>query len=364
MRLKIQHTLSVFLIFLLTVSLNSCVNISNKKGDAQSFDSVKILNIFECDFDIRSINVNHKQVFFSGSKGHFGYLNTADNSVAYVGTIKDRDSLIEFRASAKTGKINLILSAGNPALVYKVNYFGKRKLLYHSDKSGVFYDAMAFWNNQEGLIIGDPIEGCMAFLITRNGGRNWHSVNCDLLPEAEKGEAAFAASNSNIAIQGDKAWVISGGKTSRVYFTKDKGKKWQTFDTPLINGKNTTGGYSIDFYNSKIGFIIGGDYTNPKNNRANKALTIDGGKTWRLMADNQDPGYMSCVKFVPGSGGKEIIAVGKSGIYYSKNQGENWEQLSTDGFYTLEFLNDFTAYAAGQNKIAKLIFLEKDFNQD
>jgi len=215
---------------------------------------------------------------------------------------------------------------------------------------------MAFWNDEEGIAMGDPVDNCISIIITRDGGKTWKKISCEDLPIAAEGEAAFAASNSNIAIQGDKTWILSGGLRSRVFFSADKGASWEVFDTPIIQGTATQGGYSMDFYNENKGFIIGGDYTKPDENQANKAITKDGGKTWDLVAVGQEPGYKSSVRYVPGKNGEELIAVGFTGISYSKDAGKKWENLSSEGFYTIRFLNDSTAYAAGKNRIAKLNF--------
>ncbi|MDT0690217.1 hypothetical protein RM549_10510 [Salegentibacter sp. F188] len=192
--------------------------------------------------------------------------------------------------------------------------------------------------------------------MTRDGGQTWKKLDCDILPKTEEGEAAFAASNSNIAIQGDNTWILSGGMKSRVFYSPDKGKSWEVFDTPLVQGKATTGGYSMDFYDENVGIIIGGDYTAPEGNTGNKAVTTDGGKTWELVGEGEEPGYKSGVRYLPNSGGEEIVAVGFNGISYSKDGGESWKKLSDEGFYTLRFVNDSTAYAAGKGKIALLKF--------
>jgi len=230
------------------------------------------------------------------------------------------------------------------------------ELVYKEDHEKVFYDAMAFWNNEEGIAMGDPTDNCISIIITRDGGRSWEKLSCDILPEIIEGEAAFAASSSNIAIEGDKTWILTGGMKSRVYFSPNKGETWEVYDTPLIDGEATTGGYSIDFYDENFGIIIGGDYTKPEGNTGNKAITKDGGKRWELIAEGQEPGYKSSVRFVPNSGGKKIIATGFSGISYSKDSGKTWKELSKEGFYTLRFKNDSVAYAAGKGRIARLTF--------
>ena len=174
------------------------------------------------------------------------------------------------------------------------------------------------------------------------------------MPEGIEGEGAFAASNSNIAVQEDKVWI--GTTAGRVYFSGDKGMTWQIQETPIVSEKPTQGIYSIDFFDENTGFAIGGDYTQPKSNNANKIKTVDGGKTWQLIADGLEPGYKSCVQFVPNTDGEALVAVGFTGISYSFDGGENWQQLSDESFFTLRFLNDSTAFAAGSNRIARLVF--------
>ena len=99
------------------------------------------------------------------------------------------------------------------------------------------------------------------------------TFNCDNLPKIKDGEAAFAASDTNIAIVGDNTWIATGGKASRILYSPDKGHKWQVFETPIIQGLETTGIYSIDFYDELKGFAIGGDYTKPDDNKMNKIKT-------------------------------------------------------------------------------------------
>ena len=236
--------------------------------------------------------------------------------------------------------------------------FKNTELVYTETHPNVFYDALHFWNSMEGIAIGDPVDGCMSILITRNGGNSWDKDSCEVLPSSREGEAAFAASDTNIAIVGDHTWVATGGMASRVLYSSDKGKTWSVFETPIVQGKATTGMYSIDFYDEKKGFAIGGDYTKPNDTLANKIRTTDGGKTWQVVADGKGPGYRSCVQYIPNSNGKELVATGFKGIDYSNNSGDSWKHLSDEGFYTIRFLNDSVAYAAGKGRVSKLTFRE------
>lgn len=265
------------------------------------------------------------------------------NNFRSIAVVKAQDS--------KNTYFNLALTIANPAKLYKHG-----KLVYKEAHPNVFYDAMVFWNDKEGIAIGDPTDDCMSVIITRDSGNTWTKITCDKLPRALDGEAAFAASDTNISIVGNHTWVATGGKASRVLYSPDKGKTWEVFNTPIIQGKETTGMYSIDFYDALNGFAIGGDYTKPDANSANKISTNDGGKTWQLVAENKNPGYRSCVQYVPNSHARQLVTVGFKGIDYSNDSGETWQHLSDEGYCTIRFINDSTAYAAGNGKVSKLNF--------
>ncbi|UZH54522.1 oxidoreductase [Salinimicrobium tongyeongense] len=347
-----------FLLFIVIIGCKSDPKSEQQQEvvrERQAFTEVEIDMLLEDSISIRAIEIMGNDVAFAGSNGAYGIYNSAKDEVRV--SRQQYDSIFpEFRAVAGTSEDFFMLSVANPALLYKTGDSGQMELVYKEEGEKVFYDAMCFWNDKEGIAMGDPVENCLSIIITRDGGKSWKKLPCDQLPKAVEGEAAFAASNANIAVEGEKAWILSGGAKSRVFFTPDKGKSWEVFDTPLVQGKSTQGGYAIDFYDEQKGVIIGGDYTAPEENTANKAVTTDGGRTWSLIANGQDPGYKSSVRYIPGGDGKEIVAVGFTGISYSKDAGESWQQLSPEGFYTIRFLNDSVAYAAGKNRLAKLKF--------
>ena len=103
------------------------------------------------------------------------------------------------------------------------------------------------------------------------------------------------------------------------------------------------------------GIIVGGDYSKPLENTANKAITSDGGETWTLVSDAQNPNYKSCVQYVPGTQGQEIFAVGKTGVSFSNDAGKTWKEISKEGYYAIQFVNKNTAWLSGNNKIGKLV---------
>jgi photosystem II stability/assembly factor-like uncharacterized protein len=344
-----------FVMICALVLLSSCKN-EIKKVKPKAFSDVAIETIFQdSTLSIRAIELlADNSLAFAANNSTFGLYNVKNNT--WMTSKQSHDTLnLQFRAVAHTTTDFFMLSVENPALLYKTGDAGQMELVYKENHEKVFYDAMQFWNDQEGIAIGDPTDDCLSIIITRDGGNTWNKLVCDQLPKIKEGEAAFAASNTNIAIVGNHTWVATGGNVSRVLYSSDKGKTWDVFETPIIQGLPTTGMYSIAFYDEKNGFAIGGDYTKPDDNQSNKIKTTDGGKTWQLVAQGQQPGYSSCVQFVPNSDAKKLIAVG-SGIDYSDNGGLNWKRLSDEPFHTIRFLNDSVAYAAGKGRISKLKF--------
>ena len=338
--------------FLIFLYMSLLLFLSCKQPHTQAldfFDAVRIESIIEDSLlNIRAIELSTNKLVAVSSIGDRYSIDLRTNTI-----LKDRVSkdTLNFRASALVADVNLTLSIGSPAYLFK-----DKKLVYKETHPAVFYDALHFWNSKEGIAIGDPTEDCMSIIITRDGGDTWQKTPCVSLPSAFDGEVAFAASDTNIAIVDNHTWVATGGLSSRILYSSDKGISWTVFETPSIQGLETTGIFSIDFYDALHGFAIGGDYTSPQNKHSNKMRTNDGGKTWKVVAQDQNPGYRSCVQYVPNSKGKGLVAIGFEGIDYSNDRGTSWKHLSDQGFYTLRFLNDSVAYAAGKGRLSKLSF--------
>ncbi len=341
------------LFVLITLVLFSCGG--KTEENIRNFSKVDVETILQDSLlSIRAIDIlDDKSLAFAANNGVFGLYNP--KTKLWQTSIQKYDSLnLHFRAIAHTSTDFFMLTIDSPALLFKTGDAGKMELVYKEEGAGVFYDAMIFWNDREGIAVGDSMNGCLSIIITRDGGQIWQKIPCDNLPKAEVGEGAFAASNTNIKVLGNKTWIAT--TSGNVYFSEDKGVSWEVVNTPIIQDKATEGIYSIDFYDENNGFAIGGDYSNPDDNASNKVKTTDGGKTWSLVAKNENPNYKSCVQYIPNKNGKELVAVGFNGIDFSNNSGESWKHISDESFYTIRFLNDSIAYASGSGRISKLTF--------
>jgi len=364
----------IFLPFIGIVFFFSCGKHAEFKS--RDFSKVEIEHVIEDTLlQVRAIEVSNNQLWYTGADGITGsyellpYNEDFKTSKVFEKMKEIVDSRghfrlrqmnsdttgYELRSISKTNDLLFTLTVGNPAILTRYDSIGK-KIVYQETHLKAFYDSMDFWNDEEGIAIGDATDGCLSVIITRDGGENWTKLTCNDLPKGIDNEGAFAASDTNIAIVGDYTWVVT--TAGRIYYSEDKGNTWEVFDTPIVKDKETEGIYSIDFYDALNGFAIGGDYTNPDDNAANKMRTMDGGKTWELVAQHQNPGYRSCVQYIPNRNGKELVAIGFKGIDYSNDSGRSWKHLSDEGFYTIRFLNDTIAYAAGAGRISKLTFRE------
>jgi photosystem II stability/assembly factor-like uncharacterized protein len=288
-------------------------------------------NIFQIDCSIRALEVeNDSTCWFAGSKNKFGYTNDYGKTWKY-NVIKYDTFNLEFRSISVTTNSIFIFSVGSPALLFKIdkktlNY----KLVYKETNEKAFYDSMQFWDDENGIAVGDPTANCMSIVLTKDGGNSWNKIACENLPLAVEGEAAFAASNTNISLVEQKAFIATGGKEANVLVGSEYGKSWEKYKTPIIQGEKMTGIFSIDNLYTDTAIIAGGNWSSKENTENAMAITVNGGINWKIKENN--PGYISCIQFVPKT--KNLIACNTTGIYYSNNFAESWKKVNEEGYYT------------------------------
>lgn len=345
----------ILCLFIFATALYGCKSKSSLSILNKNNTSISIDTLFTDKISIRAIEIDQNKIWYAGDKNRFGYFDLITNQ-RVERKINSDSSQIEFRSIAQTSHSVFILSVGNPALLYKINKHDlSYKLVYQENHEKVFYDAIRFIDNQKGIAIGDPTADTFSIITTVDGGENWNKLSNNDLPKLADGEAAFAASNTNIGLKGNRIFLVSGGFKSRVFVSDDFCQTWKVYETPIIQGQAMTGIFSADFLNEKIGIIVGGNYEVQSDNNKNKAITFNGGQTWKLIGNNQGFGYASCVQFFPHSNGKKIISVGTTGIYSSFDQGDNWEKVADDKeLFTIRFQNSKTAILAGKNKLVRM----------
>ena len=307
---------------------------------------------FEIDCTIRALEVeNDSTCWFAGNNNKFGYTNDFGNTWK-ENVIKYDTFNLEFRSISVTTNSVFILSVGSPALLFKIdkNNFNY-KLVYREIEEKAFYDSMQFWDDENGIAVGDPTENCMSIILTKDGGNTWNKIACENLPLAVEGEAAFAASNTNISLASDLAFISTGGKEANILVGTDYGKSWKKYKTPIIQGEKMTGIFSIDNLTMDTVIIAGGDWSVKQKIKKAMAITKDGGNSWQLIENN--PGYTSCVQFIPKT--KNLVACSTTGIFYSNDFAESWKKVSEEGYYTFRVSeNGKYLYFSRKNKLLSI----------
>lgn len=299
---------------------------------AQTY-SIKPLNK-NTKTSIRGLSVvTDKVIWVSGSNGSIGKTVNGGETWTWIKPVGYEK--LDFRdIEAFDENEAIAVNAGSPAYILKTTDGGLNWVeTYKNTDTAIFLDGLGFWDKNKAIIFGDPINNKMQLLKTIDAGKKWIDISSNLKLPLAKGEAGFAASGTTIkTLAGGKVWIASGGTVSNIYYSSDYGLNWQAYKLPIWQGENSTGPFSIDFYNAKIGVAVGGNYVKDKDNSNNILLTDDGGKTWK-KPETPVFGYRSGVTYITKN---TLIATGTSGTDISLDGGANWKHISDLSFNVVQ----------------------------
>jgi photosystem II stability/assembly factor-like uncharacterized protein len=216
-------------------------------------------------------------------------------------------------------------------------------LLTNPDGTGGFWDGILFLTRLHGFIYGDPVPGgeripCVG---TNDGGKTWNPAPI-LQPLA--GESVFAASNS--AMTANQGWIWLGTSKARVLRSKTFAG-WQSAETPLASGNDSSGVFSLAFRDQQHGVAVGGDYRRPDGVTGNAAYSSDGGQHWSAVG-KPPHGYRSAVAW--DATHQAWITAGSNGSDISYDDGKTWQWLDSGNWNALSL-----PWAVGPNgQIGKL----------
>jgi photosystem II stability/assembly factor-like uncharacterized protein len=170
---------------------------------AQTTPQTRISRITE---NLRGVStVSQKIAWASGTHGT--YLRTTDGHLWIPDHVPGADSL-DFRGIVAFSADEAFLMSSGPgdqSRIYHTSDAGRHwQLQFTNTNEKGFFDSVAFWDRTHGIVLGDPIPdetGTLKFeLLMTDDGQTWIPIPPAQLPPALEGEAAFAASNTCLAI--------------------------------------------------------------------------------------------------------------------------------------------------------------------
>lgn len=292
--------------------------------------------------------VSDKVVWISGSEGTVG--RSTDGGVTWkIIKVKGFEKA-DFRdIEAFDNKTAVIMAIAEPAYILRTTDGGDTwQTVYENKTNGMFLDAMEFWNDQSGIVIGDPVDNKVFIARTFDGGKKWQELPPQNYPVADSGEAFFASSGTNVRkLSKQEALFISGGTRSRLFIRDTK------TDLPIVQGKTSTGANSIAVKNNHTFIIVGGDFNAKEDTTKNCCITTDGGKTFTTPT-TPPHGYRSCVEYIDKT---TWISCGLTGVDISHDEGSNWTCISKESFHVCRKAKKGKAvfFAGGGGRVGKLV---------
>ncbi|SDB89695.1 C10 family peptidase [Williamwhitmania taraxaci] len=202
---------------------------------------------------------------------------------------------------------------------------------------GSWANFVHFFNNNDGVAMGDPATTDFAIYTTSDGGNNWLALPDANIPNIVSGEAGVT--NMYYAV-GNTIWFSSN--KGRVFKSIDKGLNWTVVSTGLTNIA------ALSFKDASTGFAIlsAAPYTIKK--------TMDGGSSWSSLAPTGFFVKASHFAFLKGTDATWVdVSSGPiSGSSFSLNDCATFNNIDTGKVqYTeVEFLDRETGWAGSFTK--------------
>ena len=186
-------------------------------------------------------------VWASGSNGT--YLRTIDGGNSWnYGVIVDSLDFRDIHAFDENRAV--VLSAGSPALIFLTEDGGDTwDLRYENHDPRIFFDAMDFGSETDGIAFADAIDGYFHIITSNDGGRNWDYLKSS--PSALSNEGGFAASGTNMIITTDGT-ILIGTTAGRLLQSSDNGFSWSSEQSLLESTESTAGIFSLAEDNNHI----------------------------------------------------------------------------------------------------------------
>jgi len=329
--------------FFITTSVALMVGLWSTQGIAQTIEIMRLADKNSPRLQALSLNPNG-DIWASGVAGQV--LVSHDNGQSWQQKSVIGANTLQFRDIWASGNTVYLLAAGEgvDSRLYKSIDNGQVwQQQYVMDNPKGFINCFDFWDQNNGLVVGDSIDDQVFMLTTNDGGKHWIRV-LNAPPINEGGEGAFSASGSCVRTLGSQqAWISTGAtKQARLLRTKNRAKTWTSTPLPFPNS-DTAGIFSAI---PSSGFAFGGQM---------KPAIITGYR--------RDQNHWQAINNIPLNGAiygsdsydNNVIVANPDGVAWSKDNGKTWQRIVSDPYWVVEINDNGDAWLAGpQGRISRI----------
>lgn len=229
-------------------------------------------------------------------------------------------------------------SGGNGGGVWKTTNSGStwtKQTTASFSSTASFANTIHFWDDNNGVAMGDPTGTLFEIYTTTNGGSNWTKLTATSVAPAISGEFGYVHLKE---VAGDNIWF--GTSAGRVFKSANKGLTWTVVSTPISDFGSTTSSGKIALKDANTAWIL--------SDLGTVYSTTNGGTNWTTLPTTLT--QTSDITYVPGTT-STLIAVGNgTGSSVSFNGGTTWTTIeSTNSMVSVAALNTSTVFGGGFN---------------
>ncbi|MFN8275738.1 MAG: T9SS type A sorting domain-containing protein [Flavobacteriaceae bacterium] len=219
---------------------------------------------------------------------------------------------------------------------------------YNSADGASFTNLVHFWDENNGVCMGDPAGGYFEIYTTTNGGTNWTRVASANIPAPI--DAQEYGLTNQFTVTGDIIWI--GTTFGRILKSTDHGLTWTVSQSPIPDfggGINGSGSGDMAYTDANNGLLQTDAYE--------LFSTADGGENWTAVTVAPDTALKNFgLSEIPGqpnvyiSVGEDLLNSPARGSAYTIDGGNTWTHIAdtdeVDGG-VVAFRNNNVGFASG-----------------
>ena len=207
---------------------------------------------------------------------------------------------------------------------------------------GSYPDAIYFYDAQNGVAFGDPVNGEYEVYTTSDGGNTWVQTPGENIPDPQPGEFGF-----QMAYADNGANTFFGTNGGRMLRTADHGYTLESVELPYQDA-NTANVGGIAFSDAMNGMLVYNFNPDAQAGTQPKPLrTTDGGLTWSVIDNSNGDSFdeYGLLRYVPGTTGTFLAGI-FDGYAYTKDYGVTWKYFENNKIRLpgVDCLNPFVCY--------------------